>query len=89
MALDLKKRVSDESGQTTVEYLLLLAMAFIVAYFMITGPLSQFTLLMLAQIRSAIANVVQNGELAAGQVYEAGDPGHPSASQRFKALHLQ
>ena len=80
---------NDESGQTTVEYLLLLAMTFITAYLMVTGPVSRFTQLMLFTIRASLANVVQNGELNPGQVYAPGQPGHPSSPTRFKALHLQ
>ena len=79
----------DEGGQTTVEYLLLIAMSFLTAYFLVTGPVSKFTQLMLSTIRSSLANVVQNGEIASGQVFQPGQAGHPSDRKRFRPLHLQ
>jgi hypothetical protein len=84
----LKQKLGNERGQTTLEYMLLLATTFIVSYLVITGPMSQFTQLMLATIRSALINVVQNGELTPGTVLQPGQAGHPGDPVRAKALHL-
>ena len=77
----------NERGQTVVEYLLLLSAAFITTYLVMTGPMANFTRLMLATIRSSITNVVQNGELTPGQVSQPGQGGHPGDPARSKALH--
>lgn len=84
----MKGFLKDESGQTVVEYLLLMAAAFITSYIVMTGPMSKFTSLMLATIRSSLANVVQNGELQPGQVLQPGQGGHPGDPARSKPLHL-
>lgn len=83
-----KGRLGNQSGQTTLEYMLLLATTFIVSYLVMTGPMSQFAQLMLATIRSALINVVQNGELTPGTVLQPGQAGHPGDPVRTKALHL-
>jgi hypothetical protein len=68
--------------------MLLLAMTFITSYLVITGPMSNFTRLMLATIRSTLVNIVQNGELTPGEVTNPGQAGHPGDPTRAKALHL-
>jgi len=85
----LRRLRAEEDGQVVVEYLMLLAMTFITAYLLATGPIARFTKLMLADIKSAIGNVVQNGELTPGTIFQPGEPGHPADGQHFKALHLQ
>ncbi len=79
---------NNERGQTTVEYLLLLAAAFITSYIVMTGPMAQFTRQMIGTIRSSLVNVVQNGELTPGQVTTPGQNGHPGDPVRAKPLHL-
>ena len=76
-----------ESGQTMVEYLMLLALAAISSFFVVTGPVQNFTKLMVATIRSTIVNVVQNAELRPGQQVEPGEGDHPSAASHGKRLH--
>jgi hypothetical protein len=83
-----QRRLGNERGQTTLEYMLLLATTFIVSYLVITGPMGTFTRLMLATIRSALINVVQNAELTPGTVLQPGQSGHPGNPIRTKALHL-
>lgn len=88
MRKPLQHFIRDEEGQTVVEYLLLLAMAFITAYILMTiGPLPRFTTQMLADIRTRLGNVVRNGQMES-QGTEPGTSGHPSDPRRFKALHL-
>lgn len=67
---------------------MLLAVTFLVSYLVIVGPMSNFTLLMIATIRSALINVVQNGELTPGEVLQPGQAGHPGDPARTKPLHL-
>lgn len=80
--------VTNQRGQTSLEYLLLLSVAFITSYIMITGPLATFTQLTLVTIRSALGNVIRNGEMKPGTVAEPGEDGHPSNPARLKPLHL-
>ncbi len=80
--------LKNERGQTSVEYLLLLTVAFITAYFVVTGPLSLPTRYILVTIRSGIANTVRNGEWKEGQIVPTGAKGHPGDPARFQALHL-
>ncbi len=79
---------SGARGQTTVEYLMLIAAAFITAYIMVSGPLSKFTSGMLGTMRGSLQNVVQNGEMTPGAAIQDGQRGHPSDPTRYKALHL-
>jgi hypothetical protein len=82
-----QERRSQERGQTTVEYLLLIAATFIASYLMITGPVSSFTARMLNTMRAALGNMVQNGDLRSGEVVPAGQSGHPGDPSRHQALH--
>jgi len=82
------KILCDQQGQTSLEYLMLLSVAFIAAYIMVTGPLATFTRLTLATIRSGIQNTVRNGEWKDGDVIGPGEAGHPGDPSRFKAVHL-
>ena len=75
-------------GQTTIEYMMLLGAAFITSYLIVTGPMASFTRQMLGTIRSALVNVIQNGELQPGEVLQPGQGGHPGDPARAKALHL-
>ncbi len=76
-----------QSGQTMVEYLMLIALAAGSAFLVVTGPVQTFTKLMVATLRSTLANVVQNGELRPGEQIEAGEGDHPSAKSHGKRLH--
>ncbi len=78
----------NRKGQTTVEYLLLLAATFVTSYFVVTGPMSTFTRQLLGTIRSALVNVVQNGELTPGEVLNPGQSGHPGDPARAKPVHF-
>jgi hypothetical protein len=81
------RRHGRQSGQTMVEYLMLLALAAVTSYLVVTGPVQNFTRLMVATIRSTIVNVVQNAELRPGEQIEPGEGDHPSAANRGKRLH--
>lgn len=70
-----------------MEYLLLMAVAFITAYIMITGPVSSFTIGMIQTLSAAMGNIVQNGDLKTGQVVPPGQSGHPSDPSRLKRVH--
>ena len=84
----LRKFASDQRGQTTVEYLMLMAVTFTVAYFIITaGPLPAFTTKMITDIRTRLGNVVRNAEMESKGV-EPGTPEHPSDPARLRPLHL-
>ncbi len=78
----------NQSGQTVVEYLMLLALTFVFGYLVMTLPVARFTTNMILTIRSSIVNLVRNGEMAPGTVTETGSAGHPGDPQRAKALHL-
>lgn len=88
MVAFMKKRLSSRKGQTVVEYLMLMALCFVTGFLMVTGPVANFTRLMVATIRSSIVNVVQNAELRPGEQLEPGEGGHPSDPTRGKPLHL-
>ncbi len=75
-------------GQTSLEYLMLLSVAFIASYIIITGPLSTFTRLTIATIRSGIQNTVRNGEWKEGEVVGPGEKGHPGDPARLKPVHF-
>jgi len=78
----------NERGQTMIEWLMLMALAFISAYLVITGPMATFTRQMLFTVRVGITNVVQNGDFKLGAPAQPGESGHPSDPSRGKALHL-
>jgi len=77
-----------QRGQTTIEYLMLIAAATVTALIIVNGPLATYTGKMLSDIRGSLGNLVRNGELSAGAPLEAGQAGHPSDGARMKALHL-
>lgn len=84
MVLYLKGR----KGQTSLEYLLLMSVAFITAYILITGPIGRFTNLTLLRIRGGIQNTVRNGEWREGEVQGPGEKGHPGDPDRLKPVHF-
>ncbi len=83
-----KRRRRGQSGQTSVEYLLLLSVAFITAYIVITGPVATFAAGMVNGIKVGLLNVVQNAELTTSAPVTAGSAGHPSDAKRMQPLHL-
>lgn len=76
-----------KSGQTSLEYLLLMAAAFLTSYLVITGPLSGFTKQLLTDIRAGIGNVVSHAEWTDESI-ERGKDKHPSNPQRLRPVHL-
>lgn len=84
---DRAKHLGNRRGQTTVEYLLLMALTFITAYIMITGPISTFTADMINRLRAGMGNMVQNGDLTSGPIVQPGTAGHPGDLTRLKRLH--
>ena len=80
--------LKNNRGQTSLEYLMLLSVAFIAAYVGITVPLSTFTRLTLATIRGGIQNTVRNGEWKEGEVVGPGEKGHPGDQDRLKPVHF-
>lgn len=81
------RKLRDKRGQTSVEYLMLLAVAFITAYIMVTGPLADFTTAMVDNIRNNIQNMVKHAEWN-GEGIEISNPLHPSNPERVRPLHL-
>lgn len=77
----------NNKGQTSVEYLLLLTVAFISSYLVIMGPVASFTTSMILRLRSAMGNIVQNADLVPGQVVPPGDNNHPGSPKRLRRLH--
>lgn len=67
---------------------MLLSVAFIASYIMITGPLATFTKLTLFTIRGGIQNTVRNGEWREGEVIAPGEKGHPGDPDRLRAVHF-
>lgn len=80
--------LKNRKGQTSLEYLMLLSVAFISAYIIITGPLATFTKLTLFRIRGGIQNTVRNGEWREGEVQAPGEKGHPGDPDRLKPVHF-
>lgn len=74
-------------GQTSVEYLLLLAACFITAFLLIKGPVAVFTRDVLSGITGGLQNIVTNGEFT-GDTFEFAKRGHPASPARLKPLHL-
>ena len=84
-----KAHARNERGQTALEYLLLMATAFVTAYFLVTVPLAAFTLSVIDNIRQGIKNTVRNGEWKTGeQELVPGEAGHPGDENHFQAVHL-
>ena len=83
----MSKFLHNQKGQTTVEYLMLMAVVFFIAYLVVTKPVSTFTEGMIQQLRDVTENVVRNGEIS-GKGLNPGAPGHPTDRERLKAVHL-
>jgi hypothetical protein len=75
------KQLKNQKGQTSIEWLLLTAVAFMTAYIAITGPFSRFTLSFINNIKSVTRGIVQNGEIRP-------DAAPPSTPSRLKGVHL-
>ena len=73
--------IQNKRGQTTVEWLLLMAVAFLTAYFIMTGPFATFTTNLISNIKSATNSIVRNGEVRP-------DTAPPDTPARLKAVHL-
>jgi len=76
-----------ERGQTTIEYLMLLALVFMTAYLTMVGPFGDIAGWMLGDISNSIGNVIQNAEWSTERI-EVGTPRHPSNPNRLRPLHL-
>lgn len=79
--------LGNRKGQTSIEWLLLLLMAFITAYVMIQGPVASFTKDLLTNVMSGIQNLITNAEWT-GDELQTGTGKHPSAPGRLKPMHL-
>lgn len=73
--------LKNHRGQTTIEWIMLLAASFTTGYFIITGPFATFTTDLLTKIRVFTNNIVLQGESDA----KAAPPLTP---KRFKPVHL-
>ncbi len=80
--------IANKRGQTSIEYLLLLAATFFTAFLMVKGPLSGFTESFVNGTRIALKNYVQTAEYETEEI-QVGSQQHPSSSQRFKAVHFE
>jgi hypothetical protein len=81
------KILGNRRGQTSVEYLMLMAMAFITAYIIVTGPLATFTKGLFANLQEGIQNVITNAEWSP-QEMPVGSKAHPTSKEHFKPMHL-
>lgn len=86
MAFALKK-LRNRRGQTSVEYLMLMAMAFITAYIMVRGPVGLFTKVLFQNLQEGMQNVITHAEWSADDI-QVGNKSHPSNKEHFKAIHL-
>jgi hypothetical protein len=77
----------NRNGQTSVEYLLLMSVAFITAYMMSVGPLAGFTKDLINDLRAGLGNLVKHAEWAPGNIDPSSDK-HPASPRRTKAVHL-
>ncbi len=84
--ISLPRTYHARAGQTTVEYLLLMAVAASVAYLVLTGPFATFTQLVITSISGALGNAVQYAEVTTQTVSTTATqyPGNPA---RFRPLH--
>lgn len=87
MVIHLRKNHWRERGQTSVEYLLLLAMTFITAYIVVRGPVSFFTAGIFRNLTFGLQNMVTNAEWSPNAT-TFNQTGDPSSQARLKALHL-
>ena len=78
---------NNNKGQTSVEYLLLTAVAFMVAYIIATGPLANFTKELLSDIHDGLGNVVEHAEWTRDNI-EPGKGKHPGNPERLRPVHL-
>ena len=74
-------------GQTSLEYLMLLVLVFVTSYFMVTGPMADFTQRTILDIRSGIQSTVRNAQWKSAE-QEPGTPSHPSNRNRFRPIHF-
>ena len=79
--------LNNRRGQTSVEYLLLMSMAFITAYIIVTKPLASFTRGLFANLQEGIQNLITNAEWSPQEI-KVGTKEHPTSKQHFKAMHL-
>ncbi|NBX77636.1 MAG: hypothetical protein EBQ92_13895 [Proteobacteria bacterium] len=79
-------QLKTEKGQTVVEFLLLTLAAAATALF-ILPEFGDFTVKTIEDIRSKLGSVAKDGELSETEK-QPGQRGHPSNSDRFKALHF-
>lgn len=85
----INKYCGDRRGQTAVEYLMLTALAFMVAYMLAIRPFAKFSADMMFTIHNNLHNAVSAAEMSQGPRITPQDDLHPSNPARFKALHLK
>lgn len=85
--MDLRAFKTDRKGQTSLEYLLLMATTFLVSYLIMTGPLSGFTRQLLIDIRAGIGNAITHAEWT-DEPIERGKDKHPGNPSRVRPVHL-
>lgn len=83
----MKRALNNRRGQTSLEYLLLLAATFIAAYLMVRGPIGKFTNQMFANIFSGLQNLITYAEWSSEEM-EAPTGSNPASPDRLKPLHL-
>ncbi len=81
-------RLKNTRGQTSLEYLMLMTVAFVATYVIVTGPLATQARYILVTIRSGIQNTVRNGEWKEGDVVGPGEAGHPGDPDRLRPVHF-
>lgn len=78
--------LNNQRGQTSLEYLLLLAATFIAAYIVMTGPIATFTTQLLTNIRLGLFNLIVAAEWPPSTRSTAQDPNKEVIN--VKPLHL-
>lgn len=84
----MRRQLRNKRGQTSLEYLLLLAATFITAYIMVRGPIGKFTNQMFANIFSGLQNLITYAEWSSEDMEDVTKGSNPASPDRLKPLHL-
>ncbi|MEZ4751230.1 MAG: hypothetical protein R3B54_11600 [Bdellovibrionota bacterium] len=70
-----------------MEYLLLLAVAFITTFIMMSGPIGNYVNNFITAMQTNMQNFIKNSEWGPDEV-DLNDSEHPSAPERLRPLHF-
>jgi hypothetical protein len=80
------KAISNQQGQTVIEFILLTAVAAFTAI-LILPQFGTFTANTIGEIKGRLGSVAKDGELSETEK-QPGQVGHPGHKNRFKELHF-